>query len=85
MSSCTHSNPGVNTRHPHSERLVEEHAVASAGSKGDSYDNTLAQTVNGLYKTGLNRRGGPWRTIDHLEIETTKWNDRSLQMTRWIA
>lgn len=59
----------------YSERLAEEHAVASVGSKGDSYDNALAETVNGLYKTELIRRSGPWRTVDHLEIETAKWVD----------
>jgi transposase InsO family protein len=59
----------------YSERLDEEGAVASVGSKGDSYDNALAETVNGLYKTELIRRRGPWRTVDHLEVETAKWVD----------
>ena len=59
----------------YSERLDEEGAVTSVGSKGDSYDNTLAETVNGLYKTELIRRRGPWRTVDHLEVETAKWVD----------
>jgi putative transposase len=59
----------------YSERLAEEGAVTSVGSKGDSYDNALAETVNGLYKAELIRRRGPWRTVDHLEIETAKWVD----------
>jgi putative transposase len=59
----------------YSERLDEEGAVTSVGSKGDSYDNALAETVNGLYKTELIHRRGPWRTIDHLEVETAKWVD----------
>jgi transposase InsO family protein len=59
----------------YSERLDEEGAVTSVGSKGDSYDNALAETVNGLYKTELIRRRGPWRTVDHLEVETAKWVD----------
>ena len=40
-----------------------------------SYDNVLAETVNGLYKTELIHRRGPWRTLDHLEVETAKWVD----------
>ena len=59
----------------YSERLAEEGAVTSVGSRGDSYDNALAETVNGLYKAELIRRRGPWRTVDHLEIETAKWVD----------
>ena len=59
----------------YSERLAEEGAITSVGSKGDSYDNALAETVNGLYKTELIRRRGPWRTADQLELETAKWVD----------
>jgi putative transposase len=59
----------------YSERLAAEGAMTSVGSKGDSYDNALAETVNGLYKAELIRRRGPWRTVDHLEIETAKWVD----------
>jgi putative transposase len=43
------------------------------GSRGDSYDNALAETVMGLYKTELIRRQGPWRTAEHLELATAKW------------
>jgi putative transposase len=59
----------------YSERLGEEGAVTSVGSKGDSYDNALAETINGLYKTELVHRRGPWRTRDHLELETARWVD----------
>ena len=59
----------------YSERLAEEGAVTSVGSRGDSYDNALAETVNGLYKAELVHRRGPWRTLDQLELETAKWVD----------
>ena len=47
----------------------------SAGTVGDSYDNALAETVNGLYKTELVRRHGPWRSLEHLELATLEWID----------
>lgn len=47
----------------------------SAGTVGDSYDNALAETVNGLYKTELIRRHGPWRNLEHLELATLEWID----------
>jgi len=57
----------------YSERLAEEGAVTSVGSKGDSYDNALAESVNGLYKTELIRARGPWRTVDQVELATAAW------------
>ena len=57
----------------YTERLAEAGAVSSVGSKGDSYDNALAEAVNGLYKTELIYRGGPWRGIDHVELQTALW------------
>ena len=45
------------------------------GSVGDSYDNALAETINGLYKTELIWRRGPWRSIDAVEIATLEWVD----------
>ena len=51
----------------YSERLAEAGAVASVGSRGDSYDNALAESFNGLYKTELIHRGGPWRNVEHVE------------------
>jgi putative transposase len=56
-------------------RLAAEGAVTSVGSKGDSYDNALAETVNGLYKTELIRRQSPWRTIEQVELATAAWID----------
>ena len=57
----------------YTERLTEAGAVSSVGAKGDSYDNALAETVNGLYKTELIYRCGPWRGLDHVELETARW------------
>jgi putative transposase len=57
----------------YTERLADEGAVTSVGSRGDSYDNALAETVNGLYKTELIRRQGPWRTVDQVELATAAW------------
>jgi hypothetical protein len=59
----------------YTERLADEGAVASVGSRGDSYDNALAATVNGLYKTEVIRRRGPWRTVDDVELATLTWVD----------
>ena len=57
------------------ERLAEIDAVPSIGSVGDSYDNALAETVNGLYKTELIRGPGqgPWRSVDEVELATLGW------------
>jgi len=57
------------------ERLAELGALPSIGSVGDSYDNALAETVNGLYKTELIRGPGqgPWRTIEDVELATLGW------------
>ncbi len=57
----------------YTERLADEGAVTSVGSKGDSYDNALAESVNGLYKTELIRAKGPWRTADQVELATAGW------------
>jgi putative transposase len=57
----------------YTERLAEEGAVASVGSRGDSYDNALAETVNGLYKAELIRRQGPWRGSEQVELATLSW------------
>ncbi|ABY22767.1 OrfB [Renibacterium salmoninarum ATCC 33209] len=42
---------------------------------GDSYDNALAETINGLYKTELIKPGKPWRTLEEVEIGTAEWAD----------
>jgi putative transposase len=54
-------------------RLEEAGIVPSVGSKGDSYDNALAETVNGLYKAELIRRRGPWRTVAEVAVATAGW------------
>jgi putative transposase len=54
-------------------RLEEAGIVPSVGSKGDSYDNALAETVNGLYKAELIRRRGPWRTVAEVAVATAEW------------
>lgn len=57
----------------YTERLADVHAVVSVGSRGDSYDNALAETVIGLYKTEVVKRKQPWRTVDELELATARW------------
>jgi putative transposase len=59
----------------YTERLAEAGAVSSVGSRGDSYDNALAETIVGLYKTELIRRRGPWKAIDQVEYATLEWVD----------
>jgi putative transposase len=59
----------------YTERLAENGVVASVGSRGDSYDNALAETIIGLYKTELIRNRGPWRGLDDLELATLEWVD----------
>jgi putative transposase len=59
----------------YTERLAEAGAVTSVGSRGDSFDNALAETIIGLYKTELVRRRGPWKGIDEVEYATLEWVD----------
>lgn len=59
----------------YTERLAETGAVNSVGSKGDSYDNALAETMIGLYKTELIRHRGPWRGLEDVEYATLEWVD----------
>jgi putative transposase len=59
----------------YAERLVEAGIEPSVGSVGDSYDNALAETINGLYKAELIHRRGPWRGIDAVEFATLEWVD----------
>jgi putative transposase len=59
----------------YTERLAETGAVNSVGSRGDSYDNAMAESINGLYKTELVRNKGPWRGLDDLELATLEWVD----------
>jgi putative transposase len=57
----------------YSERLAEAGIEPSVGSTGDSYDNALAETINGLYKAEVIRRRGPWRSADAVEWATLEW------------
>jgi putative transposase len=59
----------------YSERLAEAGIAASVGSIGDSYDNALAETINGLYKAELIRPNGPWRNLEDVEFATLEWVD----------
>ncbi len=57
----------------YTERLADLKAVASVGSRGDSYDNALAESVIGLYKTEVVKKRTPWRAVDELELATAGW------------
>jgi len=59
----------------YTERLAAANIAASVGSVGSSYDNTLAETINGLFKTELIKPRAPWRTLDLVEIATAEWVD----------
>jgi transposase InsO family protein len=59
----------------YTERLAEAGIEPSVGSVGDSYDNALAETIIGLYKTEVIRRNGPWRNIEEVEFATLEWVD----------
>jgi len=59
----------------YTERLAEAGAVPSVGSRGDSYDNALAESFNGLYKAELIRHAGPWRGLDDVEYATLEYID----------
>jgi putative transposase len=59
----------------YTERLFEAGIEPSVGSIGDSYDNALAESVIGLYKTEVIRRRGPWRCLEDVEFATLEWVD----------
>ncbi len=59
----------------YTERLAEAGIEPSVGSRGDSYDNALAESVIGLYKTEVIRRRGPWRGLEEVEYATLEWVD----------
>jgi putative transposase len=67
--------PGQYLSIRYTERLAEAGAITSVGSRGDSFDNALAETIIGLYKTELIRRRGPWKGIDEVEYATLEWVD----------
>lgn len=71
-----HSDRGVQyVSIKYTERLAEAGIAASVGTVGDSYDNALAETINGLYKTELIKARGPWRTADAVEFATAEYVD----------
>jgi transposase InsO family protein len=71
-----HSDRGVQyVSIKYTERLTEAGIEPSVGSVGDSYDNALAETINGLYKTEVIRRRGPWRNLEAVEFATLEWVD----------
>ena len=59
----------------YTERLAEAGIAPSVGSVGDSYDNALAETINGLYKAEAIHRRGPWRSFEAVEYATLEWVD----------
>jgi transposase InsO family protein len=59
----------------YSERLADAGIEPSVGSRGDSYDNALAESVIGLFKAEVIRRKGPWRTLEAVEFATLTWVD----------
>ena len=59
----------------YTERLAEAGIEPSVGSVGDSYDNALAETINGLYKAEVIHRCGPWRSFEAVEFATLEWVD----------
>ena len=71
-----HSDRGVQyVSIKYTERLAEAGLEPSVGSVGDSYDNALAETVIGLYKTEVIHRRGPWRNLQAVELATLEWVD----------
>ena len=59
----------------YTDRLVDAGIAPSVGSQGDAYDNALAESVIGVYKTEVIRRKGPWRTLEAVEFATLTWVD----------
>jgi len=71
-----HSDRGVQyVSIKYTERLAQAGLVPSVGSVGDSYDNALAETINGLYKAEVIHRKGPWRSFEAVEYATLEWVD----------
>ena len=59
----------------YTDRLADEGIAPSVGSRGDSFDNALAETIIGLFKTEVIHRRGPWRTLEAVEFATLEWVD----------
>ena len=87
LEQAVHARSGLETLIHHSdrgvqylsirytERLAEAGIEGSVGSVGDSYDNALAETINGLFKTEVIHPNGPWRNVDEVEFATLTWVD----------
>ena len=87
LEQALHARPGFDELVHHSdrgvqylsirytERLAAAGVASSVGSVGDSYDNALAETIFGLYKTEVIRRLGPWRSLEDVEFATLEWVD----------
>jgi len=72
------------------DRLAEVGAIVSIGTVGDSYDNAMAESVNGLYKAECVKLEGPWKTVDQLELATADWvywwnNNRIHSSLGWVT
>lgn len=67
----------------YTERLAEAGVEPSVGSVGDSYDNALAETINGLYKAEVIHRRGPWRSFEAVEFATLEWSTGSTIAGCW--
>jgi putative transposase len=65
--------PGQYRSIRYTERLAEAGIEGSVGNRGDSYDNALAESVIGLFKTEVIRHAGPWRGLDEVEFATLDW------------
>ena len=72
---CHHDAGSQYTSIAYTERLAEAGIDPSVGSVGDAYDNALAETVIGLFKTELIKPHGPWRTVEQVEIATLEYVD----------
>ena len=67
--------PGQYVSIKYTERLKDAGVEPSVGSVGDSYDNALAETINGLYKAEVIWRRGPWRSFEQVEFAKLEWVD----------
>ena len=57
----------------YTERLIEAGVQASTGTTGDAYDNAMAETINGLFKTEVIHTNGPWKGVEDVEFATLNW------------
>lgn len=73
--SCTSDRSSQYVSIRYTERLAEAGVEPSVGSVGDSYDNALAETINGLYKAEVIHPPGPWRSFEAVEFATLEWVD----------